>query len=127
VFSSVVHGNQVWLPDPFDVETVHAGARDEFARLLDRASAPEPPPAGKSLLLLGEAGSGKTHLMRAFRGTTHAAGAGYCGYLQMITRAENYTRYTLSNLIDSLEQPYKPAHPRPGCAAWLAACSTPWT
>ena len=68
----------------------------------------EPPPHGKSLLLLGEAGSGKTHLMRSFRNAAHAAGAGYCGYLQMNTRTDNYGRYVLSKLVDSLEQPYQP-------------------
>src|SRR5687767_6164122 len=81
VFSGVVHGNQIWAADPFDVETIHTDARETFARLVARASSPEPPPTGKTLLLLGEAGSGKTHLMRAFRATTHATGSGYCGYL----------------------------------------------
>lgn len=114
VFSGIVHGNQIWTPDPFDVETIHAEAREAFARLLNRASSAKPPPHGKTLLLLGEAGSGKTHLMRAFRTATHAAGSGYCGYLQMTARTDNYARYVLSNLIDSLEQPYKPGHPETG-------------
>src|SRR5947209_14442156 len=114
VFSGVVHGTQVWSPDPFDVESVHAGARDEFARLLARASGPEPPPYGKSLLLLGEAGSGKTHLMRAFRTAAHAEGTGYCGYFQLRSRTDNYARYVLSNLITSLEQPYQPGLPDTG-------------
>jgi hypothetical protein len=60
------------------------------------------------LVLLGEAGSGKTHLMRAFRTRAHAQGLGYCGYLQMTTEASNYPRYMLGNLIDGLEQPYAP-------------------
>ncbi|MDB5306938.1 MAG: putative ATPase [Gemmataceae bacterium] len=114
VFSGVVHGNQVWSPDPFDVETVHADARDEFARLLARASALDPPAFGKSLLLLGEAGSGKTHLMRAFRTAAHADGTGYCGYFQLRSRTDNYARYVLSNLITSLEQPYQPGLPDTG-------------
>ncbi|QDU24248.1 helicase HerA domain-containing protein [Urbifossiella limnaea] len=108
VFGGVVHGNQVWTPDPFDVETVHPEARAAFARLLARASSAEPPPHGKTLLLLGEAGSGKTHLLRAFRTAAHAAGTAYCGYLQMTSRSANYARYVLSYLIDSLEQPYRP-------------------
>src|SRR5437588_7379300 len=116
VFSGIVHGVQIWTPDPFDVEAIHADAREAFERLLNRASSPELPPYGKTLLLLGEAGSGKTHLMRAFRSATHAAGAGYCGYLQMTTRTDSYARYVLSKLIDSLEQPYKPGHPETGLA-----------
>jgi hypothetical protein len=109
VFSAVVYANQIWNPDPFDVETIHQEARDTFARLLNRAAGPELPPYGKALLLLGEAGSGKTHLMRAFRLMAHAAGTGYCGYLQMTTRTDNYARYVLSKLIDALEQPYQPS------------------
>jgi hypothetical protein len=108
VFSGIVHANQVWEPDPYDVETIHQEARAVFGRLLNRAASPELPPHGKSLLLLGEAGSGKTHLMRAFRLTAHSAGSAYCGYLQMNTRMDNYARYVLSKLIDGLEQPYKP-------------------
>jgi predicted ATPase len=111
VFSGIVHSNQIWTADPFDVESIHSEARAAFAGLLNRAAAPTPPPFGKTLLLLGEAGSGKTHLMRAFRTYAHSAGTGYCGYLQMTTRVDNYAQYILSNLIDALEQPY--THPNP--------------
>ncbi len=114
VFSGIVHGSQVWTADPFDVESIHADARGAFARLLNRASSSEPPSHGKTLLLLGEAGGGKTHLMRAFRTTAHTAGTGYCGYLQMTTRSDNYARYVLTNLIESLDHPYKPGHPETG-------------
>ncbi|MBP3955069.1 DUF853 family protein [Gemmata sp. G18] len=116
VFSTIVHGNQIWTPDPFDVEVVHPEARAAFSRLLDRASDADLPPHGKSLLLLGEAGSGKTHLMRAFRNSSHKTGAGYCGYMQMLSRSDNYPRYVLSYLIDSLEQPYKSGDPTTGLA-----------
>src|SRR5437870_4265472 len=114
VFSAIVHSNQIWTPDPFDVETIHAEARQAFTGLLNRAAGPTRPPSGKTLLLLGEAGSGKTHLMRAFRTQAHCDGTGYCGYLQMTTRADNYARYLLSNLIDALEQPYRYPEPASG-------------
>lgn len=116
VFSGIVHGNQIWTPDPFDVEEVHADARAAFDRLLARASGDAPPQHGRSLLLQGEAGSGKTHLMRAFRTAAHGDGSGYCGYLQMLSRSDNYPRYVLSYLIDSLEQPYKAPDPTTGLA-----------
>ncbi len=114
VFSAIVHGPQIWAPDPFDIETIHADAREMFARLLNRASSSESPPHGKTLLLLGESGSGKTHLMRAFRNVAQSSGIGYCGYLHLNARADNYARYILSNVIDSLEQPYKPEVPETG-------------
>jgi len=114
VFSAIVYSNQIWTPDPFDVSSIHSEARTAFAGLLSRAASPTPPAFGKTLLLLGEAGSGKTHLMRAFRNETHASGTGYYGYMQMTSRADNYARYALSNLIDALEQPF--LHPNPASA-----------
>ena len=114
VFSGIVHGNQIWTPDPFDVEVMHAKARAEFAALLNRASSADLPASGKVLLVLGEGGSGKTHLMRAFLAETHTDGAGYCGYLQLATETDHYARYVLSKLIDSLERPYKPGQAETG-------------
>src|SRR4051794_26758689 len=96
VFSGIVHGCQIWTPDALDVDAVHPEARAAYHRLLLRASGVELPSHGRSLLLLGEGGSGKTHLMRAFRTTAHADGSGYCGYFQMLTRSDNYARYILS-------------------------------
>jgi Helicase HerA, central domain len=107
VFYSVAQPTALWQPDPFDVKTIHAEAREVFDALLFRAT--QSPLSGAVLVLKGEAGSGKTHLMRAFRTSAHAApGFGYCGYLQMTTETSNYPRYMLNNLIDSLEQPYTP-------------------
>jgi hypothetical protein len=106
VFHAVVHQTQLWRADPFDVPAIHAEARQAFACAFERAAAPEPPDHGKVLLLLGEAGSGKTHLIRAFRQLAHGTGQGCLGYLQMTAQADNYAAYILSNLIDSLEQPY---------------------
>ena len=44
--------------------------------------------------------------MRAFRNWTHAAGPGYCGYMQMTRSPASTARYVLNNLIDSLDKPY---------------------
>ena len=108
--------------DPYDVETIHAEARAAFEHVLNRAGRTPPPPSGAVLVLLGEAGSGKTHLMRAFRTRAHGQGLGYCGYLQMTAEASNYARYMLTNLIDGLEQPYDPTGPsRTGLARLSAA------
>src|SRR5207245_2780850 len=62
--------------------------------------------SGRILLLQGEAGSGKTHLMRAFRNWAHEGGRGFYGYMQMTSATNQYSRYVLNNLIDSLDQPY---------------------
>jgi hypothetical protein len=106
LFHSIVRPQQVWTRDPFDVEDIHREARETFQRLLHRAGAVPPLPYGRILLLKGEAGSGKTHLMRAFRNGVHSEAQGYCGYMEMTSLVDNYAHYTLSNLISALDQPY---------------------
>src|SRR5262249_22585687 len=76
VFHSVATPTAIWQANPYDVETIHAEAREAFDRLLYRGGRTPPPPSGAVLVLLGEAGSGKTHLMRAFRTRAHRQGLG---------------------------------------------------
>ena len=106
IFHAVAHRNEIWHPDPYDVETIHEDAREVFRGLVARASTSPKPTSGRILLLLGESGSGKTHLMRAFRNWLHGGERGYCGYMQMTSATDHYGRYVLNNLIDSLSQPY---------------------
>ncbi|WP_437965141.1 helicase HerA-like domain-containing protein [Sorangium sp. So ce260] len=106
VFHSVEHRGQIWREDPFDVESVHEQARTQFQRLLTQVTTPPGLEAGRILLLLGESGSGKTHLVRAFRNHVHLNGLGFVGYMQMTTSVSSYSRYLVSNLIDSLDQTY---------------------
>lgn len=106
VFHSVEHRHQIWREDPFDVESVHEPARVQFQRLLTQMTTPPGLDAGRILLLLGESGSGKTHLVRAFRNHVHVNGLGFVGYMQMTTSISSYSRYLVSNLVDSLDQPY---------------------
>ncbi|MCE9565538.1 MAG: AAA family ATPase [Planctomycetes bacterium] len=108
VFHSVANPVEIWRADPFDVDAIHSEAREVFRRLLVRAAEAKPPLAGKVLMLHGVAGSGKTHLMRAFRTVAHRDGLAYCGYMQMAAEVGNYARYALQNLIDGLEQRYDP-------------------
>ncbi|MEO7731802.1 MAG: DUF87 domain-containing protein, partial [Kofleriaceae bacterium] len=108
VFSSVAHGSQIHERDPFDVESIHADAREVFHRQLVRATTPEQHQYGhgRTLLVLGDSGSGKTHLLRALRQQVHSQRLGYVGYLQMSSEIGDYARYVLRNLVDSLERPY---------------------
>ena len=112
VFQSVVSTHDIWNADPFDVEAIHAEARDAFARTVDRINRADPLLAepggqgGKILLLRGESGAGKTHLLRAFRHHLHSRGLGWFAYLQMTTSIDHYPRYVLRNLVESLSQPY---------------------
>jgi len=110
VFYPVAHTGDVWRPDPFDVESIHAEAREVFRGLVARAGTTPRPTSGRILLIKGESGSGKTHLMRAFRTWAHEGGRGYCGYMQMTAAAEDYGRYVLNNLMDSLDKAYHHPH-----------------
>ena len=105
VFETIEHRHEIWREDPFDVPTIHQQARDRFRDLLAAATAPGGAP-GRVLLLRGESGSGKTHLLRALRAMAHKERAGFVGYMQLTSLTRHYPRYLLSNLIDSLDQPY---------------------
>lgn len=107
IFHSIQHMNDIWLPDPFDVPTIHQEARELFGRLVEQARGGRLA-SGRILVVRGEAGAGKTHLMRAFRNRVHEDGSAFFAYMQMTTSAMNYERYVLQNLIDSLQQPYRP-------------------
>mgnify|MGYP005838896025 CR=1 FL=1 len=107
IFSSITTPTEIWQNDPFDVETIHQEARERFAQLVDRALR-QNLTRGGILLLLGESGSGKTHLMRAFRNYVHTRQIGYCAYMQMTSQTSNYARYLINYLIDSLGRAYDP-------------------
>jgi len=106
LFHAFAYSTDIWKPDPFDVESIHQNARDKFQRIVSRVLEPSGLATGRILLLLGESGCGKTHLMRAFRNQVHSRSSGYCGYLQMTAYTDQYGRYVLNNLIDSLDKPY---------------------
>jgi adenylylsulfate kinase-like enzyme len=110
VFASVAHGAQIHDRDPFDVEAIHGEAREVFQSQVERATTPMhyEQGLGRTLLILGDSGAGKTHLLRALRTQVHTQRRGYVGYMQMATEVGDYVRYVLRNFIDSLERPYDP-------------------
>src|SRR4051812_11314452 len=66
VFGSIAGVEDVWSDDPFDEESIHTEARGAFAEVLEAAADRERADQlrrGRVLLLKGDAGSGKTHLM----------------------------------------------------------------
>ena len=108
VFASVAHGSQFHERDPYDIKSIHAEARESFHRQVERAATPDnyQHGHGRTLLILGESGAGKTHLLRALRTQVHESRFGYVGYLQMTSEVGDYSRYVLRSLIDSMERPY---------------------
>ncbi len=105
-FHAVTHANEIYEFDPFDVEAIHRSARVAFSELVARATANPRPSSGRILLLLGESGAGKTHLMRAFRHRLHSREQGYFSYMQMNTAAANYGVYILRNTLESFSKLY---------------------
>jgi DNA helicase HerA-like ATPase len=110
VFSAVAQAHTMYEPDPLDVEEIHADARAVFASLVDRATTPTHQEQNRMLLIRGDSGSGKTHLMRAFRHWVHRRRLGYVAYVQLQARGTDYARYLLGAVVDGLERPYD--HPR---------------
>ncbi len=106
VFHAVIPATEIWRDDPFDVEEIHAEARETFQSLLYNASSRQVP--GRILLIVGESGAGKTHLMRCYRNSVHGNCAGYFGYLQLTSPSSDYGKYILAHYIDSLCLPYVP-------------------
>lgn len=105
VFTTVVHPGSVCRRDPVDVPSIHQDARQVFATLVTRAPQAGARENGKILLVRGTSGSGKTHLLRAFRAAAHSRD-GCAGYFQMMSQTDDYTRYVLAYLIDALGQPF---------------------
>jgi len=103
VFHGVVGATEIWSEDPFDVESLHQSARETFSSLANSATNEQT--AGRILTIVGRSGTGKTHLMRAFRTQLHGSDLGYFGYLQLTSPSQDYGRFILAHLIDSLNHP----------------------
>jgi Ni2+-binding GTPase involved in maturation of urease and hydrogenase len=107
IFASVEQVAAVFEADPFDVETIHEQARTSFEQLVDRATTPSRHVnRGRMLLLLGDSGSGKTHLLRGFRRHVQEYGRGFVVYAQLHSSSDDYARYLLQHVVDSLARPY---------------------
>src|SRR5579884_2927182 len=99
VFASIVQPGEIWTREGDDEETIHIEARRVFSECLelaaDRSRGGE---RGRILLLPGDAGAGKTHLMTAFRREVERRHAGYFAYAQMSTDLE-LRRYLLRTVV----------------------------
>ena len=108
---SITWEDDVWKADPFDVDAVHLPARRRFRELLSAVTDTDRALPNRILLLHGQSGAGKTHLVRALRTYAHSHGKAYFGYAQMTPDVDSYAEYYLRRLIASLEKPYDPIIP----------------
>lgn len=105
VFHPVAGLQSIWDGDFYDVEEIQAEPRMEFDRLLNSAQQRDRRREGRILLLTGDAGCGKTHLMGVFRRRVEQDGGGWFAYLQLTSDSENYNHYILQHVVGSLERP----------------------
>lgn len=105
VFSAVQQASSIYEDDPFDVESIHVEARQTFEDLIERATGQDAA-GGRMFLILGDSGSGKTHLLRGLRRYVHQYRRGFVVYAQMSSTTDDYTRYLLQHVVDSLAHSY---------------------
>ncbi|HEY0476702.1 MAG TPA: hypothetical protein VGD37_04210 [Kofleriaceae bacterium] len=107
VFGAVQQASSIFENDPFDVEAVHREARVSFEQLVTQATMrPHVADLGQMLVVLGDSGAGKTHLLRGFRRHVHEGNRGFVVYAQLQSRTEDYSRYLLFHLVESLSRRY---------------------
>jgi hypothetical protein len=107
VFSAVQQASSIFENDPFDVEAVHREARLSFEQLVAQATmSPHIPDLGQMLVVLGDSGAGKTHLLRGFRRHVQEGHRGFVIYAQLQSRTDDYSRYLLFHLVESLSRRY---------------------
>jgi hypothetical protein len=115
VFSAVQQASSIFENDPFDVEAVHLEARVSFEQLVAHATmSPHVTDLGQMLVVLGDSGAGKTHLLRGFRRHVQEGNRGFVVYAQLQSRTEDYSRYLLFHLVDSLSRRYSEQSGRTG-------------
>jgi hypothetical protein len=115
VFSAVQQASSIFENDPFDVEAVHRDARKSFEQLVAQATMrPYVPDLGQMLVVLGDSGAGKTHLLRGFRRHVQEGNRGFVVYAQLQSRTEDYSRYLLFHLVESLSRRYSEQSGRTG-------------
>lgn len=103
VLGSVVQATQMAQPDPLDVGQLHADARRAFDETLAQVRGDA---RSRILLIRGEAGCGKTHLIRSLRAQAHGQRAGVIAYVHMTAEHGDYRQYLLRQVIRSLSDPY---------------------
>ncbi|MDI6105704.1 DUF87 domain-containing protein [Actinoplanes sp. NEAU-A12] len=94
--------DDLWRPQPFHVEGLHVPVlREVAAGIGEAASSPAGSPIG--LVMQGQGGSGKTHLLGSVRQQVHEKG-GYFFLVSMLD-AETFWDSVLAAILDGLSRP----------------------
>ncbi len=101
-FDWAVRLNDVWRPSSSDVPGLHARLRDAFARKLDAMERNGDGGCPLGWVVVGDGGSGKTHLLGAFRREATRRG---CPFVMVdLTDVRNFWECVLQGYMGSLEQ-----------------------
>jgi hypothetical protein len=107
VFAPIQKAVSIYEADPLDADKLNGEARESFRKLMRQATMDAPhEPSGRALLVVGTAGQGKTHLLRSFWSYVQEYGRGFVTYAQMDASVDDYARYFLHHVVESLKAPY---------------------
>ena len=101
-FDWTVRLNDVWGPPPADVPELHADYRASFVETLEKMERHEGSGSPLGWVLVGPGGSGKTHLMGAFR--REAARRGHPFVMVDLTDVKDFWASVLQGYVHSLQK-----------------------
>ncbi len=101
-----MHLRSVWSDPPFDSPELHAALRQEFQERLDEFKESSESNSPLGWLVVGAAGSGKTHWLSICRRQAVDRGIGFV--LVDMTGVRDFWSTVLQGFIDSLQQEYAP-------------------
>ena len=93
---------EVWEESPYDIPAIHASIRREFARELGKMRSNKNPKSPLGWVVVGTGGTGKTHLLGAFRREATAQDA---TFIQVdMTGVRDFWDTVLYSYVSSLQQ-----------------------
>lgn len=101
-FDWTMHMKSVWRDNRHDVETLHQAYRRKILEEMRRLQQSQESNSPLGMILVGSAGSGKTHLLSALRQATLSQGNSFV--LVDMTDVHNFWNTVLQGYVDSLQQ-----------------------
>lgn len=101
-FDWTMHMKSVWRDNRHDVETLHQAYRRKILQEMQRLQQSQESNSPLGMILVGSAGSGKTHLLSALRQATLSQGNSFV--LVDMTDVHNFWNTVLQGYVDSLQQ-----------------------
>jgi DNA helicase HerA-like ATPase len=100
-FDGTMHIRSVWRDSLFDVDSLHEKERQQIIREVDRLKASEETNSPLGIVLVGAAGTGKTHLLNAMRKYAFSQQVGFV--LVDMTGVKDFEKSVLQGYVSSLQ------------------------